>query len=227
MEGLSPFATSLVQSAKAGTPIEKHDWRTTGPLVEAAKTLLLDKAKSLVASSYLRPMLYCYGCDGTPIRLTGDFVSSFGGNRVRRRGGDAHELLIQRGYVVTKDSLGALTSAAILRDLLPLSAGKGSWNVFTAACSFFPHLRELGARSITITSTCFDRALQSSVSRLMAQRQALYYEVKHGGAAAYRGEALQDVLTDWTVSTGCSAHDAQKCLKMGHGGMCRGHSRDH
>ena len=214
MEGMSPFASLLMQWSKAGTAIGTNDWKQTGPIVEAAKSVLLSKAKSLVASARLRPILFCYGCDGTPIRLTGTFVSSFGGAAVRRRGGDGQELLIQRGYVITKDSLGDLTSAAIIRDLLPLSEGKGSWNCLTAATRFFPHLRELGAQSITITSTCFDRALQSSMSRMLAQRQALYYEVKYG-ADAYRGDALFEVLTDWSVATGCSAHDAQNALKWG------------
>ena len=212
---MSPFASSMIHWAKAGTAIGKHDWTKTGPLVEAAKTLLLNKAKALVASGGNRPVLFCYGCDGTPIRLTATFASSFGGRCVTRKGGDGQELLIQRGYVLAKDRLGELTSAAVLRELSPLSAGKGSWYVLGAACSFFPHLRELGARSIIITSTCFDRALQSSMGRLMAQRQALYYEVKHGKENAYRGDALYEVLTDWFVTTGCCAHDAQNALKWG------------
>jgi len=214
MEVLSPFASLLTHWSKAGTAIGPHDWKQTGAVVEAAKTVLWDKAKALVDSARLRPILFCYGCDGTPICLTGTFVSSFGGAAVRRRGGDGQELLIQRGYVVTKDSVGEIASEALLRDIVPLSAGKGSWNCFTAATQFFPHLRQLGARSIIISSTCFDRALQSSMSRLLAQRQALYYQVKHG-AGAYQGDALFEVLTDWSVSTGCSAHDAQNALKWG------------
>ena len=167
-----------------------------------------------MTSASHRPMLYCYSADGTPIRLTGTFVSSFAGQSVQRRGGDGHELNIQRGYIVTRDGIGELTSAAIVRDLVPLRAGKGTWNFFSAAARFFPHLRELGAQSITITSTCFDRGLQSSMSRVMAQRQALYYQVKHG-EKWLEGDGFREFLMDWTVSTGCSAHDAQNALKWG------------
>ena len=109
------------------------EWKSVGPVVEGLKAMLLQQARSLVTSANRRPMLYCNGADGTPIRLTGTFMSSFDGNIVERRGGDGQELLIQRGYIVTRDGIGELTSAAIVRDFVPLSAGKGSSNCFTAA----------------------------------------------------------------------------------------------
>ena len=52
------------------------------------------------------------------------------------------------------------------------------------------------------------------MARLMAQRQALYYQVKHG-EGWLKGDAFTEFLMDWTVSTGCSAHDAQNALSWG------------
>ena len=47
MEGMSPFASLLMQWSKAGTAIGTNDWKQTGPVVEAAKNVLLGKAESL------------------------------------------------------------------------------------------------------------------------------------------------------------------------------------
>ena len=51
-----------------------------------------------------------------------------------------------------------------------------TWACFEDECTFSPSLRRLGARSVYIHHTVFDRALQSPLKRLFQQRSELFYD---------------------------------------------------
>ena len=202
---------------KAGVRCDANEDLRISRLCEVGKDFLRRRCTELVVSAARRHLLFTYSADGTPLRTTGTVRGVLAGTqRVVRRGGKGEELLIQRGYVLTHNASGALVSAPLLREALPLSAGKGSWNVFTAATRFFPHLRQIGHESICIHHGCFDRALHSAMTRKLAQRQALYYDEVMGPASGVP-QGTRRILewSDWYVQTPCAAHDCQNSLKWG------------
>ena len=154
MEG-SSFASLLREWSVAGRPMQANDWQVCGRVAEVAKKFIHGKAKGLVESASRRPLLFTFGSDGTPLRATSTFSSVLSGTtRVVRRGGEGTELLLQRGYIVTRDAQGGLASAPLIRDAVPLTSGKATWQLFSATVDVFPHLRVIGHQSICITHGC-------------------------------------------------------------------------
>ena len=131
------------------------EWKSVGPVVEGLKAMLLQKARSLVTSANRRPMLYCNGADGTPIRLTGTFMSSFDGNIVKRGEGlprVSHPTMLHRDQGWPRRAhIGGHRPG-----LRALERRQGFLELLHSSNHMFPHMRELGALPITITSTCFD-----------------------------------------------------------------------
>ena len=218
----TPFSSALAKWSVAGIPNDNVDYRVFAKAAEIIKKHVVDKAKGLVASAAHRPILFTYASDGTPVRATGTFTSTLGGSaaagaigaKLKRRGGDPNELLVERGYIVSRDAIGRITSTPLLRDARPLAKGKDHWRMFIAATQFFPHLRMLGHKSICLTHCCFDRMAYSSMSRVLGQRQAAYYQVKYGEQAGV-GLAKNEEDEDWFLHTACAAHDCQNALNWG------------
>ena len=213
----STFLFRFKKWAVAGAPVTCAEHALQfGRVAEVLKRFISTTAREFVVSSAHRPLLYTYASDGTPVRCTTTFrTSMIQGSKVApvaRKGGEGTDMVIERGFLVTHGSRGALISKPLLRDAIPLSYGHGTWKMFTAAKSFLPHLRLLGHRNICITHVCFDRAQFSSLSRVMAQRQAAFYEV---GEWAGTGRAHLAKQEDWFLATGCAAHDCQNALKWG------------
>ena len=210
------FSDALAEWSVAGRPNKFPDYLVFARVAEVLKKHTMCKARELVVSAARRPLLYTYASDGTPLRATATFTSTMGGaaaagsnsNKVQRRGGDGTELLVQRGYIVTHDGVGKIMSAPLLRDAVPLSAGKDHWRMFLAAKDFLPHLRMLGHQNICLTHVAFDRAAYSSLSRVLGQRQAAYYKVNYGDAVG-TGAAFMEQTQDWFLATACAAHDCQ------------------
>ena len=92
----------------------------------------------------------------------------------------------------------------IIEDPIPPEDSKGACPCFEAGCAFFPSLRRLGARSVYIQSTVFDRALQSPLKRMFQQRSELSYDNLAQGDVPQ--ESNLDCLLEWFVSTGCAHH---------------------
>ena len=204
----------LVNLARPHMCLDNKQEAISARMCEAGKSFLLKKAKALVAAAQNRPLLYSYAADGTPIRSTAYYTAKAPGQKqVVRKGGELNEFLIQRGFIVTHDTVGDLTSAAMMTDATLLSDGKGAWNVYTAATKFFPHLRVLGHAHIAITHGCFDRALHTALAVKLAQRQKHYYALRYGLPLSGSPKLLE--LMDWYVQTACSAHDCHNALKWG------------
>ena len=78
-------------------------------------------------------------------------------------------MLLQRGWLKAFSPNGELEMTMLVMDPIALTAGKKHGNVFTAACQFFPMIRQKGHRGISITHVCFDRALHSAMTRRFRQ----------------------------------------------------------
>lgn len=195
--------------------LSKEDELAVQKLSALSAAYLADKAKRLIVRSEGRPMLYSCGSDGTPMLTKFTSSSRTASSRTAvRKAGRAVEFLLQRGFVRTDDASGVPHLAALLAPPLPVDQGKAAYNLFTAACEFFPVVRKLGHTGICISQFAFDRAAFSAMQRKLHQRAALYYEVAAGGGPKTGEVALAELL-DWVVATPCANHDVQNSLKWG------------
>ena len=71
--------------------------------------------------------------------------------------------------------------------------------MFEAGCMFLPSFRRIGARSVYIHHTVFDRALQSPLKRMFQQRSELIYDKQ--AQCDEPKESDLDYLLEWFVST--------------------------
>ena len=141
----SSFASALRKWSVAGLPTRTpQDTTEYTKAAEVMKAYFKDRARELVSASAHRPVLYTYASDGTPLRATTTFrakiqVPGTGETvKVIRKGGEGTDILIERGYVVTRDGLGRFISTPLLRDGTPLSVGKGTWRLVLCAKRFLP-----------------------------------------------------------------------------------------
>ena len=203
------------EHADAARVLDRSEGEESAKLCEIAKHLLKSRAKQFVYDAQGRPLLYSYQGDSTPLLAQATHVDRRpNGQHIVRKAGRATELLLQRVFLKTISLAGEHLVTCFFRDPVPLDNGKGTWPCFTAACDCFPMLQHLGHKGIAISHFCFDRALFSSLERVMRQRHMLYHDIAIAGASNEGQEALGE-MTDWVVSTACSNHDAQNALKWG------------
>jgi hypothetical protein len=195
--------------------LDKVGIRDVGRLVSVCKRFLYERAQALVAKSRGGAILYSYSADGTPMLVQQTTSHRLNANTVFvRRAGAGAEFLLQQAFVVGHHQGGGLWRAFLTQEPVPMSEGKSAWHVFSCAARFFPLLRTFGHDGIILAHHCFDRGLESSVSRLMQQRGKLYYETQYG-LGPREGQGALAELTDWHLSTGCACHDAHNSLKWG------------
>ena len=223
---------AVMESASSGTPISaaverlkslcqgfckvsktlaNNEVQDCARLGEALKTHLRNKSEQLLAASRHQPVLYSYSSDATAILCQHVAEARQGTHTVVRKGRVLHELLMQRGFLRATSPSGDDQVALLIRDPLPLSVGKKSWNLFAAGAGFFPLLRHCGHEGICISHFVADRLAFSSLDRMFRQRQKAYYTPGMGPPLGE--EAPLKEMTDWHVGCACAAHDAHNALK--------------
>ena len=140
-------------------------------LCEVGKQYLQQKAKELVISAGHSPVLSHYAADGTPLSTKKTVEADIKkGLSVRRYGRETDEFPIQHAYYRTLAGLGGdAKTTAILRGPLPMTKGKSSLATFSAFQAFAQTARQLGHRGTCIAHYSFDRALFSSMTRVLKQ----------------------------------------------------------
>lgn len=203
--------------------LDKHEDRIVFKLADVAWEYMQMKGKDLVNKANGRPVLFSYGSDGTPM-LTRATVTSqnSSGQQVMRRAGRAAEFLLERAFLRTTSSEGRPLAVALFKPPVPLDAGKGALQVFTASCHFFPLLHKVGHRGVSVAHYCFDRALFAALTKKQVERHALYFERLGGPAGEKTGDLALSELKTWVVCTACSNHDAQNSLKWAPRTSCGG-----
>lgn len=199
--------------AEASFSATPWDAKVMPRLCEIGKQYLQQKAKELVISAGQSPVLSHYAADGTPLSTKKTVEANIKkGLSVRRYGRETDEFLIQHAYYRTLAGLGGDTkTTAILRDPLPMTQGKSSLATFSAFQEFFRTTRQLGHRGICIAHYSFDRALFSSMSRLLKQFHKLQASQFRAPELGRDHETLE--LLEWIVSSGCALHDSHNSLK--------------
>ena len=180
-------------------------------VVEVLKHHLREKGLLLLREAGEEAVLYSYSADATPLKVSTTNAHTLADSQVVRKGRALEDFLLQRGLLKTTLATGEQSVAFLFGDILPLSEGKKSGNIFSAAARFFPMLRKAGHVGICISHCVADRALFSSLDRMSRQRLSAYY--RPGVGPDLGDERVLLELTDWAVGTGCCAHDMQNALK--------------
>jgi len=175
------------------------------------KAHLKNKSERLLEAAKHQPVLYSYSSDATALLCQHVAEAGQGAQKVVRRGRVLHELLMQRGFLKTALPSGDDQVALLIRDPLPLTAGKRSWNLFSAGAAFYPLLRHCGHQGICISHFVADRLAFSAIDRMFRQRQKAFYTPGLGPCLG--DEAPLKEMTDWHVSCACAAHDVHNALK--------------
>jgi hypothetical protein len=205
--------TQLLDFCRVAKSLERHEVYILERLVEGVKMHVKNKCMQLLADSRDQAVLWSFQSDATSLKTSARKDSIMGESHVRRRGRVLHEILLQRGFLKTKSTLGVERIALMISDVLLLTAGKKGWNLFAAAAQFFPLARKAGHRGICVQHTCADRAMFSTLDRKLRQRNQAYYT--EGMGPDLGDDAVLLELTDWVVSTGCVCHDCHNGLKWG------------
>jgi hypothetical protein len=209
--GPMDIRSTLVGLCQVGKTLTKHAERVLQQLVEAMKHHLRQRCFSLLREGADEAVLYSYSADATPLRCATTKVHTTAGGQVTRKGRVLEEFLLQRGLFKTKLPTGEDRMTFLFTDILPLSAGKKAANIFVAQNRFFPLLRKAGHAGICLQHSCSDRALFSSLDRMLRQRVSAYYTPGVGPALGDQAELLE--LTDWVLGCGCAAHDVHNAMK--------------
>ena len=183
-------------------------------LVEVLKAHLQSKVARFLEKQKHTAILVSYSSDATPLLVasTSNMSTSSLGSTTRS-GRQLLEFLMQKSFYKSVDADGQMAMVVMLKDPLPLSAGKRGWNMFTAAAEFEPLLRRAGHPSICLQHMSADRLVFSSLGRHLRGRQAAYYDPQHGPDLGPEAPLLWQ--TDWMLSNPSAVHDAHNALKWG------------
>ena len=141
---------TLLDLCRVGKTLSKQEERLLHQVVEVLKHHLRGKVQELLREAGGETVLYSYSADATPLKVVSSEVHASAGSRVVRKGRALEDFLLQRGLVKTTLATGEQRIAFLFGDVLPLSEGRRSGNIFSAAASFFPILRKAGHVGICI-----------------------------------------------------------------------------
>lgn len=190
----------------------KADAAAAAKWCELLKRQLRGDAVDLIRRAEGRPILYSYQADATPVLVrTYCRTQVVDGLLVHRSAGEGCEFLVERAFLKSTDRQGKPLLACLMRDPRPLTAGKASWNVWTACREFFPPVRSFSHGGIVLSHFAFDRALFQPVLRKLRQQQARSFDE----AAPDDPHKHYHWLLDWICGTGCIVHDIHNGLRWG------------
>lgn len=206
----------LQRAGRVWQPLTRSEQKQSSKVAAVLKEVLWKRAVKQVERAP-GPCLFSYGSDCTPSAVQEQTSVVLGPGRTSRRSHKVSvELLIERGFVLSRKMDGTLASSCLVAGPRPMTLGKGSWQHLQAASEFFPFLRSLARDKVVISHFTFDRALFSSMCPKLLQRQAVFYEDVLGlGSAQPTGALAIQQLTDWHLFTACSCHDMHNALHWG------------
>ena len=204
--------------------LTKEEAPRVGAVCEAAKDVLLSRAKALVANSHGLPLLSSQSCDGTPIRCQHYSSRVLPGAKSQKvRGKEGVEVLASNQFVRCQDPGHGWRTVCILAEPVPLSHGKAVPLVLAAARRTWTSLRALGAKGCIVEHYCWDRAGISALERQCRQwhlSQPIPDDLPYS-------DAVKPHL-EFVVVTPCALHDSQNAFRWGFLEECkdRGLMRD-
>ena len=140
--------------------LERTAVRQLMKITEVAKAYLFAACCSLVRNVVNGHACFTsYSSDGTPLLTSERFVKDLRGTKIRRRGRQLNEFLLERCCYQSFDIGGNLVTRTLFRDPLPLTSGTSALAQF-ACCMQWPSLREHGFKGLAVSHFVFDRACE-------------------------------------------------------------------
>lgn len=181
-------------------------------IAEAICTYLRRRVETLVAEHQARPVLISYQCDGWGTNIGGRSVRAHGSVTVRHHGRFREEFLLQRVVLRLRRPGVGDDMRMVMFPPRPLTEGKGSWNVWSAASEALGTLRSLGHSGIAVTVYLQDGALHESTFTKFRGKHMAWYDHDLG---ADRGDGRFLQLSDWVIGVQCTAHACSNALRWG------------
>ena len=197
--------------AKPSSSHDRDQARKAKKLCVFAYDHLHAGVRSMVMEAGMRPMMFFYSCDGTPIRTTVKESASVGPLKFKREGKQTTEYLAQVCFARYADTAARTNSKCLFSPPIPLTGDKSAAVQFQAGVDMGVSLRAMGHRGIIVQQYCFDRAIEHAMARMFKQLHIL--QAPRYGETKAESEYLQNC--EWVESCGCGLHDAHNSLKWG------------
>ena len=138
MRSSNAFLSLVKKHGIARQALQKHDDRIETHVAAILDKFLYDEAAKM-ASTHAAPLLFSYGCDGTPLLCRSSIVKKVTAmTNVRRSGKSGQsELLCQNAFLLWYDSAAKPNVEYVVRPPLQLSDGKSCLHMFSATMVFF------------------------------------------------------------------------------------------
>ena len=225
---LSPAAQAAIgtleELGKAASMLSKTDSNRVAAVCEGTKTMLVDRARTLVESAFGSPVLSSKSCDGTPIRVNHKMaLSLLSGKKSKICGKRGVEILVSNEFIRYQDPSEGWKTACILSEPVPLTRGKAVDLVTAAARQTWHCLRALGATGITVEHYVWDRA---GIECLERNARAWHAAQPVFVSDVYKPEVAKHM--ELIVVTPCALHDSQNAFRWAFLSDCkdRGLMRD-
>ena len=205
------LANLVRRLAKPSSAHNSTDRDKTHQLAVFLYQYLQNDLKAFVREAGNRPMLVYYSCDGTPVRVQVNTRAQVGDLKFQRSGKKSTEFLAQIGFARYAESDTMVQSRCSFAPPVPLAEGKSAEAHYEVGREFAVSLRQQGHRGIAVHHYCFDRAIQSAMSRMFRQSHIL-------DSAKYGGTQMEQKFFDkqqCDESVGCGLHDAHNSFKWG------------
>ena len=209
---LSPEAESAVchleSLGKASAVLNESYGNQVAVACEAAKDMLLTRARAFVDSSAGMPLLSSKSCDGTPIRASVYTRTKLpSGKIVKGHAKRGLEILVSNEFLRFEDPAEGWQTACIVSEPVPLS-GKTVPEILGAARVTWQTLRHLGARGCTLEHYVWDRL---GIESLEKQCRAWHQHQLLPENPAYDKEDWERM--EMVVVTPCALHDSHNAFR--------------
>ena len=204
----------LARLSAASTVFDDADTRAAAIWACALEQDGLDRISNLTYRWPTNPVLNAYSSDGSSFLVRAQVDHAGPVDNIQRRGRLLQEYLSQRVLIKAQNPAhGGMDMETYMPMPLPMNDGKTAENHFVAATRFWPHIQDPDAERIVVNHTCFDRAIQSSLSRLLTQEMDAWFDPEIGPQR--NADSYLAALKSWNTHVGCVAHDISGGLRWG------------
>jgi len=222
---LSPSADLAVcqieELGKASGMLSKTQSPKVAAVCEAAKEMLLWKAKKLVADSLGLPLLSSKSCDGTPLRMKNYSSRTLLPEMKKQKyhGSRGVEVLVSNEFLRYRDPSEGWQTAVLLSEPVPLTKGKSADLVVAAARQAWRTLRPLGAAGCVVEHYVWDRAGIEALER----HCRAWHAAQPPFVSSVHPPSLAQYM-DFIVITPCALHDGQNGFRWAFLEQCKDRS---
>ena len=211
---------TLEHFGKVSVALERTESSRSGAVCEAAKEMLLRKAKGLVMDSAGMPVLSSKSCDGTPIRVVHSASRKLTETKkAKTYGSKGVEVLVSNEFIRYRDPSEGWQTAVILSEPVPLTEGKSAPQILAAARQTWHTCRPLGAVGCVVEHYVWDRAGIEALER--------HSRAWHSAQPVFVSSAWPEEVAkymDFVVVTPCALHDGQNAFRWAFLSQCKNSS---